>query len=197
MTDTSRIISLIINIAIFVITTYFVVGFFRVEGKWGLDKAKKAFRFFTTLSNVLCAISALCICIFPGKEWTYYFKIIGTAAVTVTMFTVLFFLGRIYGYKPLLKGSDLFMHLVTPLLAIISLCVFERRGIGFGAAFIGMIPVALYAPLYLYKIVFAPEEKRWDDFYSFNQGGKWWIAYASMLAGTALICIALYFALNL
>ena len=189
--------SLFINITIFVITTILVIGFFREEGRWSPARGKRAFRYFTTQSNVLCAISALFMCLFTDTDLAYYLKVMGTAAVTVTMLTVLLFLGRLYGYKPLLKGSDLFMHLVTPLLAIVSLCVFERRGIGFLTSFIGVIPVALYAPLYLYNVVYAPEEKRWEDFYGFNRDGKWRISYAFMLAGTAVICVAFYIILNL
>ena len=189
--------SLFINITIFVITTILVIGFFREEGRWSPARGKRAFRYFTTQSNVLCAISALFMCLFTDTDLAYYLKVMGTAAVTVTMLTVLLFLGRLYGYKSLLKGSDLFMHLVTPLLAIVSLCVFERRGIGFLTSFIGVIPVALYAPLYLYNVVYAPEEKRWEDFYGFNRDGKWRISYAIMLAGTAVICVAFYIILNL
>ncbi|WP_024867377.1 hypothetical protein [Butyrivibrio sp. FCS014] len=190
-------LSSIINLIIIIITAILVVGFFREDGRWNPAKGKKALRYFTTQSNVLCAVSALAMCLFPDKDWAYYLKVMGTAAVTVTMLTVLFFLGRIYGYIALLKGSDLFMHLITPLLAIVSLCVFERRGIGLGAAFVGIIPVALYAPLYLYNVVFAPQEKRWDDFYSFNKDGKWPIAYSLMVAGAAVICVVYYFILNL
>lgn len=189
--------SCIINITIFVITLVLVFRFFRENGMWNLARAKRAFRYFTTQSNVLCAISAVLICIFPNESWAYYLKIIGTAGVTVTMLTVLLFLGRVYGYKPILTGSDLFMHLITPLLALISLCVFERRGIGFATSFIGVLPVVLYAPLYLYNVVLAPEEKRWEDFYKFNTNGNWKISYAIMLAGSMLICIALYFLLNI
>jgi hypothetical protein len=189
--------SLVINIIIIVITTILVVRFFRENGKWSPARGKKAFRYFTTQSNVLCAVSALAMCLFPDKEWAYYLKVMGTAAVTVTMLTVLIFLGRLYGYKALLTGSDLFMHLITPLLAIISLCVFERRGISLLASFIGVIPVALYAPLYLYNVVYAPEEKRWEDFYGFNRDGKWPVSYALMVAGTAVICVVFYMVLNL
>ncbi len=190
-------LSSIINLIIIIITAILVVGFFREDGRWNPAKGKKAFRYFTTQSNVLCAVSAFAICLFPDKDWAYYLKVMGTAAVTVTMLTVLFFLGRIYGYIALLKGSDLFMHLITPLLAIVSLCVFERRGIGLLAAFVGIIPVALYAHLYLYNVVFAPQEKRWEDFYSFNKDGKWPIAYSLMVAGAAVICVVYYFILNL
>ena len=189
--------SLFINIIIIIITTILVVRFFREDDKWSPARGKKAFRYFTTQSNVLCAVSALAMCLFPDKDWAYYLKVMGTAAVTVTMLTVLIFLSRLYGYKALLTGSDLFMHLITPLLTIISLCVFERRGISFLASFIGVIPVALYAPLYLYNVIYAPEEKRWEDFYGFNRDGKWPVAYALMVAGTAVICVVFYMVLNL
>lgn len=190
-------ISFCINIIIFIITFVLVISVFREDGRWSPARAKRAFRFFTMQSNVLCAISALCVCLFPDADWAYYLKIIGTAGVMVTMLTVLIFLGQIYGYKPLLAGSDLFMHLLTPLMALLSLVVFERRGIGFLTSFIGLLPLALYAPLYLYKIKYAPEDKRWEDFYAFNRTGKWWLSYALMLIGTALICLCLYFLLNL
>ncbi len=190
-------ISFCINIIIFIITFVLVISVFREDGRWSPARAKRAFRFFTMQSNVLCAISALCVCLFPDADWAYYLKIIGTAGVMVTMLTVLIFLGQVYGYKPLLAGSDLFMHLLTPLMALISLVLFERRGIGFWTSFIGLLPVALYAPLYLYKIKYAPEDKRWEDFYAFNRTGKWWLSYAFMLIGTALICLCLYFLLNM
>jgi hypothetical protein len=197
MGSANSIISFIMNITVVIITLAVVVWFFWENGHWNLARGRVALRYFTTQSNLLCAVSALCICLFPNAEWAYYLKVIGTAAVTVTMLTVLIFLGRLYGYKPLLSGSDLYMHLITPLLAIISLFAFERRGIGFGASFIGIIPVALYAPLYLYNVVLAPEDKKWPDFYGFNRTGKWWISYAFMLIGTVAICLIFFVALNL
>ncbi len=197
MTDLNRSISFAMNIIIVILTFSLVVMFFREDGKWNIKRGKIALRFFTTQSNVLCAVAALFICLFPDTEWAYYLKVIGTAAVSVTMLTVFLFLSKIYGLKSLLKGSDLFMHLITPLLAIVSLCVFERRGIAFPTAFIGMLPVALYAPIYMYNVIYAPEEKRWEDFYGFNKDGKWPVAYAMMHVGSAVICVVLYGVLNL
>ena len=49
----------ILNAIIFLLTLVLVVGFFRKDGQWVPEKGKKAFRFFTCLSNVLCAITAL------------------------------------------------------------------------------------------------------------------------------------------
>lgn len=184
-----------LNAAIFVITLYIVVAiFFRKDHRWDFQRGRSALRFFTAQSNVLCAISAFLMCFFPQSQAAWLLKYIGTAAVTVTMLTVFLFLAPSIGpggLKKLLTGADLFMHLVTPLLALISFSFFEKQGMTFGTALVGMLPVVLYGPWYLYKILYAPETKRWDDFYGFNKGGKWPISFVMMTIGTFLICMGL------
>ena len=193
-----------LNILIALITLIIVVSFFRKEGQWVPERGKFALRFFTTLSNLLCAaaclLTALAINAGGIPEWIWMLKYIGTAAVTVTMLTVLFFLAPSFGkgaLKVLLSGTDLFMHLITPLLALVSFCVFEKRGMTFCQSLWGMLPVVLYGPVYLYKILFALPEKRWDDFYGFNKQGKWPIAFAMMVLGTFLICMGIMALQNL
>ena len=63
-------------------------------------------------------------------------KYIGTAAVTVTMLTVFLFLapGIGKGWAGILLThtvSDFFMHLLTPLAALFSFCLLEKRGMSF------------------------------------------------------------------
>ena len=138
--------------------------------------------------------------IFPQSHGAWLLKYIGTAAVTVTMLTVFLFLAPSVGkdwVSVLLKGPDLFLHLITPLLALFSFCALEKRGMDFRTALWGMLPVLLYGPWYLYKIRFAPEGKRWDDFYGFNKGGKWLISFAMMAIGTFLMCMGLMALQNL
>ena len=187
-----------LNILIALITLIIVVSFFRKEGQWVPERGKFALRFFTTLSNILCAaaclLTALAINAGGIPEWIWMLKYIGTAAVTVTMLTVLLFLAPSFGkgaLKVLLSGTDLFMHLITPLLALVSFCVFEKRGMTFCQSLWGMLPVVLYGPVYLYKILFALPEKRWDDFYGFNKQGKWPVAFTGMVIGTFLICMGI------
>ncbi len=188
----------LLNLAIFIITLVIAISFFRENGAWSPARARKAFRFFTTQSNVLCAVASLCVCIFGITQWTYIFKYIGTVAVAVTMLTVILFLGPSLGsYKPLYKGSDLWLHLINPLLALISFCVFEMHRLSLGIAALGILPVAIYGTIYLYKILYAPENKRWDDFYGYNKTGKWPISYALMIIGTAIICLILFVVSNL
>ena len=190
---------IILNFIIFAVTALLMAGTSREDGKWTPGKAGKALRFFTCQSNVLCAavslmtgIAALC-----GRipEWIWILKYIGTAGVTVTMLTVFLFLAPSVGkdwYGVLLKGAgNLFMHLLTPLMALVSFCAFEKRGMSFPQSLFGMLPVALYGPLYLYKTIYAPEGKRWEDFYGFNKSGRWPLSFAAMLAGTFLICLGI------
>ena len=182
----------LINAAIFLITMACMPLLFRKDGKWNTPKGKRAFRFFTVQSNAFCGFSSLCLCLFPQAPWAWSLKYIGTAAVTVTMMTVFLFLAPSMGsLGPLLAGTDLFMHLVTPLLALVSFSLFEKRGMAFATSLLGMLPVLIYGPWYLYKTVRAPEAERWEDFYGFNRGGKWKITFAAMMAGTFVICLAL------
>ena len=199
------ILDVILNLAVYAVTVALVARCFRKDGKWAPGEARKAFRFFTVQSNTLCAVTCLltAACRYAGflPEWVWILKYAGTAAVAVTMLTVLLFLRPAAGpdwYDMLLKGpGNLFMHLLTPILALFTFCVLEKRGMTFPQCLFGLLPVALYGPLYLYKIIYAPEEKRWDDFYGFNKEGKWPASFAGMLAGTFLLCLALMLLQNL
>lgn len=187
-----------INGILFIVTLVLVICLFRKNGAWSPSSARRAFRFFTVQSNALCAVSALMMCLAPNARWAWVIKYVGTAAVSVTMLTVFLFLGPSAGsLKPLLSGPDLFMHLLTPLLAIASFALFERQGMSFATALWGMLPVVLYGCWYLYKVVFAPEGRNWDDFYGFNKGGKWPVAFSAMMAGSFLVCLALMALQNL
>ena len=192
--------SFVLNAVIFAVTAIIVIRFFFRDGQWDVRRGCYAMRFFTTQSNILCAVAALLMCLFPQARMAWLVKYIGTAAVTVTMLTVFLFLAPSIGkggLGQLLKGSDLFMHLITPLLALISFLFLERRGMSFAVSLLGMLPVLLYGPLYLYRIRFAPKERAWEDFYGFNKGGKWPVSLVMMGMGTFLICMALMVLQNL
>ena len=144
---------ILLNLLIFAVTLWLVMRFPKKDGQWIPERWRTAFRFFTCQSNVFCAFTALFMCLLPGANWVWVLKYIGTAAVTVTLLTVFLFLGPSTGnLKALLTGNGLFMHLITPLLAIVSFSVFEKRGMSFSIALLGMLPVILYGFLYLYKV---------------------------------------------
>ncbi len=161
------------------------------------ESAAKLFRYFTTLSNVLCAIASLTVLVFQllgGLPFgVLLFKYIGTAAVTVTMLTVFLFLLPVsHDWKGLLTGPELFLHFICPALAILSFLAFEKTAMPAWIIALGVAPVVLYGALYLRKVVFAPEASRWEDFYGFNYNGKWKRSLVLMMLGAALISLALW-----
>lgn len=151
---------------------------------------KNILRYFTALSNLFCAAAALALALarlggVPSMP-LLLFKYVGTIAVMVTLLTVLLFLGPHYGYKMLFSGPDLWLHLVCPLLALLSYLLWDRAPLSLATALLGVLPVLLYGLLYLRRVVF---QQRWEDFYGFNRGGKWPLSFAAMLLGAVLLCL--------
>lgn len=190
MISYTSVLSFITNMAIAV----FVAG--AIFSHMRKNPVRAVLRYFTVLSNILCAAAAFAVAI--GRLCgtvpvsVLLLKFIGTSAVTVTLLTVLIFLGPNLGYKMLLTGPDLFLHLICPVLAIVSLIAWDRPDMRFADVFYGVLPVAAYAVLYLYKVLLAPVEKRWHDFYGFNKDGKWLISGIAMLSGTFLVSLVLW-----
>ena len=183
------------NLVIVLCTLYCSILCFRdKEGNWSFSEFCRKLRFFTLLSNLLSAFASLVALFFlrngglPHGVWLL--KYLGTASVTVTFLTVMVFLGPTMGYKSQLEGWSFYLHVIGPLLAIISFCFLERNWLlSFAVALLGLLPVVLYGILYLYKVVIA---KQWEDFYGFNKNGKWKISFSAMVIGTFLVCILLW-----
>ena len=152
-----------LNLIIFFCTALAYISCFRTEEGWDRKTGLGALRYYTLLSNLFCALAALALGLAliggDAPRWIWLWKYIGTAAVTVTLLTVLVFLGPAMGYKALLSGRDLYLHLIGPLLAIVSFCFFERLyPLSLPLALTGLVPVILYGLVYLYKVVLCPEE---------------------------------------
>ena len=154
-------------------------------------------RFFTILSNMLCAFACLLVLVFriignvPAS--VLVLKYVATSCVTLTFLTVVLFLGPfVYGFKQVLSGPDLWFHAVNPLLAIISYLALDRAQGSFSHVLLGTLPVLLYACVYLKKVVLDPPEKRWEDFYGLNREGHWLFSFVIMVAAGFLISVVLW-----
>ena len=192
-----RTASIIINAVIFVATFAIIISHFRKDGAWDLSRGLKQFRYFTVLSNAFCAIAALMMAVSQANgavsRPVFLLKYMGTVSVTLTFVTVILFLGPTQGgYMKWLSGDFFYVHLVGPLLAMLSFCLLEKQWMSLGTAMTGLAPMLFYGAMYAYKVLLAPEDRRWEDFYGFNRDGKWPIAFAAMIAGTALICLAFW-----
>ena len=179
-------------LSLYSIATFFVrrgVGNMQVLGA-------VCFRYFTVDSNLFCAslclVSAIWLLARPHARLTgalSRWKLAATTAVSVTLLTVVFFLGPTMGYRPMFAGVNLYLHLICPLLAIVCWSFLDplpplpRR-----ASFWGVLPTAIYAAVYLTLVIVRPT---WPDFYGFNIGGKWYLSMIVMLLATWLIALLL------
>ena len=203
-----NIISLIFNILIVLFTINAVWYCFRTDiihdEDWIENGGWHCFKFFTVLSNVFVAIAAFIVLVFNIKgaiddkfklpKWAFTIKYVATVSVTVTLMTVTFFLGPYSvalgkGYFNMFAGNNLFMHLLTPLLAIFGFIFCEKtEQFSFKNTFWGLVPVVLYGIVYTIMVVFVGEANGgWKDFYGFTFGGHMWVIPISicvMLAAT-------------
>ncbi len=99
-------LSALFNLAIVIITVKVMRAYLKDT------EPKILFRFFTILSNLLCAFACLLVLVFriirnvPAS--VLVLKYVGTSCVTLTFLTVMFFLGPVvYGFKQVLSGPVL------------------------------------------------------------------------------------------
>ena len=192
--------SVFCNFLIVILTAYGLSTFFTVGGSGNMAVMNtRCFVYFTVDSNVLAALSSLLL-LFAELRYlrsgrsvpkaVAALKFIGTAAVTLTFFTVVCFLGFLYGFRSMFVGVNLWMHLVTPLLAMLSFCFLETSPtLRFRCVFSGLIPTLVYGFVYMLLVVAL---HRWPDFYGFNMGGRWFISSVLMLLATFLLSLGLW-----
>ena len=198
-------ISLVLNILIVIFTIFVTIAMFKVfKFMHGHDVVLQStklgmLRFFTVQSNILMGIIALFfavleIKILKGKieeisTKAYVLKLMATTAVGLTFLVVFAYLGPIteYGIIAMIMNSNLFFHLITPLLSMICFAAFERTNkVKFKYTFLGIIPTFLYAIYYMINIFVHMENGKVSpvyDWYWFVQNGVW----------TAIIVVPLMF----
>ena len=194
-------ISAVMNIFIFLATTGVVISyFFGNDGEYHIDPLFR-FNLFTTDSNILCGVSALIMAVFeirrlknnePVPRWAFILKYTGTCAVVLTFFTVIFFLGPSMGFMQMVfGGTSLYMHFSGPIIAFVSFCFFETaEPLDMKISLTGIIPTVLYGAWYCTEVVFITAENGgWIDFYGFNQGGYWYIAYPIIVLASFGLCM--------
>ena len=134
-------------------------------------------KFFTVESNLLVGVVHLIMLAASGTRrtgiplWLERLNYLATVAVSLTFAVVMLFFGPSLGYGEMVKGANLLFHLVNPLLAILSLCLFHRRRTPLWETAAALIPTVLYGLYYTGMLlrfgVHFPE----TDWYGFAGGG--------------------------
>jgi len=188
--------SLIILIVAFSVSCYFLHIFTIAPNSVNF----RCFRYFTTDSNIFVALTSIFLIVYDVKmlrnlnyqlpNWVIKLKFVATVAVSVTFLVVLFYLAPIGGFAKLYYGPSFFLHLVVPVLAIVS-CVFYDFPIALStkACFLGVIPMAVYSIVYFTMVIIVGEANGgWEDFYHFNEGGLYLVSLFAMYLATFTLC---------
>ncbi|MCR5212969.1 MAG: hypothetical protein K6E10_01005 [Eubacterium sp.] len=135
-----------------------------------------------------------------GEKAPYLFlKYLSATAVGLTFLIIAAFLGPLYGHANLYQGSNLYFHLILPLVAMVEFVFLDsgQDGIRFKTTFLTIIPTFLYGIVYLINILINgvgvwPDTNDWYGFV--NWGLPVGIAIFSMiLFMTWLIALILRF----
>lgn len=181
-------VSLILNIIIVLLvifaTIFMFTGFKFMPGGSLLEVSKvEMFKFYTVDSNILMGIVSLIFIIYEKKllknkikeipKKVYILKLIATSGISLTFITTSFFLAPSYGFYAMFNNSNLFFHLVVPVLSIITYIFFEKHENKYKYAFFGIIPMFLYSIFYIANVLIHLNNGGLTfkyDFYGFLQG---------------------------
>lgn len=188
-------ISIALNVIIFIFTTIASIimftGFKFMNGnETALESTRIGMlRFFTVDSNMLMGIVALLFSIDEIKlinniiedisTKKYIIKLMATTGVALTFFVVISYLGPIskYGTLSFFMNSNLFFHLLIPVISMINFAFFERTNkIKFKYTIFSIIPMVIYSLYYLINIIIHMENGKVSplyDWYWFVQTGVW------------------------
>ena len=192
---TSAVFSFCSNLLLVVLVAYSVARFFFASGDGNMEvKGALCFRYFTIDSNILAAAASLLLLPvefrrITGKSDTVppalnVLKLAGTTAVTITFAVVLVFLGPTMGYGKMFEGTNIFMHAVCPVLAIVSFLFFDGGSpLSEKQSRPALLPAVVYGLVYLLMVIILTEARGgWPDFYGFNAGGLWPVSIIIMFS---------------
>ena len=181
-------ISVIINLLIGFVTAGVMVWSVidvNTSNVYKMSGTGELFKYFTIQSNVLSGIVSIIFAVFGIRKLKgvssdiptalYVMRLAATAGVSLTMTTVLVYLGPIFGYAFMLTHTNLFFHLLLPLSAIVSFVFFDTTDkISFRSTLFSLTHFALYAAFYLSVALSHVVNGKVDliyDWYSFTTFG--------------------------
>ncbi|MCR4586234.1 MAG: Pr6Pr family membrane protein [Lachnospiraceae bacterium] len=178
------------NITIVVLVLYaWLIMFFNTEEGVLTSKGFINLKFYTTLSNIFAAIVAAAWTIGSvtkkNSRAMAVWKLTSAAAVGVTFLVVIGFLGPLYGFGSMYVGSNFFLHLVVPVLAMVEFPLFNNCRLSKKDNLFTMLPPLVYGTVYIINTLI--NGIRGNDIYGFLRWG-----YPVGLLIFAVICIVAY-----
>ena len=143
-------------------------------------------KYFTILSNLFEAFACL-IWLYKKDERIKY---IAAVSVALTLVVVLVFLGPIFGYPFMFMGSNLWFHLIVPVISILEVIIFNRNTISRKDNLLALLPMVIYGIGYVGNILINGIGNRpyTNDWYGFFMWG-----YQGAVAIILIIILGTYF----
>jgi len=183
-------ISFILNCLIFILVLFSLIAMFFDWNFMGIKgnlerPGMGMFCYFTIDSNVFAGICCFIMAIAELRVLTgrsaalssciYTLKLMGSSAVLLTfLVTFCFLMPQFKNPLSLLYNSNLFFHMIVPLLAGLSFVFLESpSNLPWKASLLGTIPTFFYAAYYMYNVFTHLQDGKPDkhyDFYNFLGG---------------------------
>ena len=154
-----------------------------------------AFKYYTVLSNVFCALTSLVCVIFmlARKDRSlpvplYLLHLAGSCVVSVTLIVVIIFLGPTMGFGNMFVGVCFWLHLFAPVLSIISQMLLRpQKEIRLRSTVFAVVPTILYGAVYIIvnAVNWTGKSNPVTDMYGFLRWG--WAIGAMLLVAICLI----------
>lgn len=153
----------------------------------------KAFKYFTVQSNLFMGVASgisLYFLVFKKDKyptWIVVLKLMAVTCLTLTFLTVLGYLAPLMGIWLVFLGANLYMHLIIPVLSIVTFITIEPKvDLKFKWNLFSIIPSGTYGIFYLSCLC------AFNDFG--NVDGWDWYAFGTFGIGVGLVML---FGLNL
>ena len=187
-----------LHLAIFILVIFFwarmTFGYDHDTGRLSAP-GLGALKYFTIQSNLLCALGSLSWMLGLGRHdnvragfWAL-FRLAGVVSVLITFLVVIFFLGPMFGFAGMYAGSSLYLHLIVPLLALLT---FFLTGAGADIpqkkTLWAALPLLLYGIGYVINLIvhWTEHGPGRHDFYGFAT----WGLPVGLMIFLLLLCVA-------
>ena len=137
--------------------------------------------YFTVNSNIFLGFSSIIAIVFfvlqlvkgyKVPKWVTVLRFMSTVSVGITFFTVVFFLTPSLAVSPeygwygvyfyLYRNSNYFMHVASPIFAMVSFLLLEiDNPLKFKSTILPAIPVSIYTAVYM-SLVFITKDMKYD-----------------------------------
>lgn len=188
MNSRKRYLNLFFNFLIVVLVLISIYAMITTSDGFIKGSKLHALKYFTVQSNIFMGISALISLIYllvkkdKYPTWIVILKLMSTTCLTLTFLTVLGYLAPLMGIDMVFLGANLYMHLIIPVVSIISFIFVEPKvELKFKWNFFSAIPSGTYGIIYISCLI------------AFNDYGNiegWdWYAFGSLGLGIGFVML--------